>query len=65
MKDDAADRMHNSSLHKSAFSWRDRRGVVHHVTNNGREAVVYWDGRRSADLVPLKFVEPEHETEAD
>jgi hypothetical protein len=62
MKDDAADRM-NRNFHR--FDWRNRRGVLHHISRNKQAAVVFWDGRSSVDLVPVKFVEAEHETKAD
>jgi len=58
LTDDAAARL-NRTFHKGGFDWHDRRGVLHHITNNRREAVVYWDGRRSADLVAAHFIEPE------
>jgi hypothetical protein len=40
------------------FDWTDRRGVVERVTANKAAAMVLWDGRKSADDVPIRSIEP-------
>jgi hypothetical protein len=49
----------NNSLHPGRFDWRDRRGVVQHISKNKQDAFVLWDGRRSLDPVPMASLEPE------
>ena len=40
------------------IDWTDRRGVVERVTANKAAAMVLWDGRKSADDVPIRSIEP-------
>ena len=39
------------------FDWVDRRGVVARITANKAAAIVLWDGRKSADDVPIRSIE--------
>ena len=42
----------------SMSDWTARRGVVERVTANKAAAMVLWDGRKSADDVPIRSIEP-------
>jgi hypothetical protein len=49
----------NNSKRTHKFDWTDRRGVVERITTNKAAAMVLWDGRKSADDVPIRSIEVE------
>ena len=49
----------NGSNRTRKFDWTDRRGVVERITANKAAAMVLWDGRKSADDVPIRSIELE------
>ena len=49
----------NGSRRARKFDWTDRRGVVERITANQAAAMVLWDGRKSADDVPIRSIELE------
>jgi hypothetical protein len=49
----------SSSKRARKFDWTDRRGVVERITANKAAAMVLWDGRKSADDVPIRSIELE------
>ena len=49
----------NGSNRARKFDWTDRRGVVERITANKAAAMVLWDGRKSADDVPIRSIELE------
>ena len=44
----------SNSKRARKFDWTDRRGVVERITTNKAAAMVLWDGRESADDVPIR-----------
>lgn len=44
---------------RKAFQWKGRIGVIVNLTRDRREARIHWQGNRvrSADSIPLKFLE--------
>jgi hypothetical protein len=49
----------NAYYGRGVVDWRKRRGTLHHVRLNKVEAVVFWDGRSSIEVVPIKYLELE------
>jgi hypothetical protein len=49
----------NNNKRPGKFDWVDRRGVVERITANKAAAIVLWDGRKSADDVPIRSIELE------
>jgi hypothetical protein len=44
----------NNNMHPGRVDWRGRRGVIGRISRS--EAFVLWDGRRSLDPVPLRWL---------
>ena len=59
LTDAAASRLMNAYYRRGVVDWRKRRGTLHHVKLNKVEAVVFWDGRSSMEVVPIKYLELE------
>jgi hypothetical protein len=59
LTDAAASRLMNAYYRRCVVDWRKRRGTLHHVRLNKVEAVVFWDGRSSMEVVPIKYLELE------
>ena len=49
----------SNSKRARKFDWTGRRGVVERITTNKAAAMVLWDGRKSADDVPIRSIELE------
>jgi hypothetical protein len=45
----------NHNMHPGRIDWRGRRGVIGRISRSG-EAFVLWDGRRSLDPMPLRWL---------
>jgi hypothetical protein len=57
LTDAAASRLMNAYYRRGVVDWRKRRGTLHHVKLNKVEAMVFWDGRSSMEVVPIKYLE--------
>jgi hypothetical protein len=47
----------NNNKRPGQFDWTGRRGVVARISANKANAIVLWDGRKSADDVPIRSIE--------
>jgi hypothetical protein len=45
----------NNNRHPGRVDWRGRRGVIGRISRSG-DAFVLWNGRRSLDPVPLRWL---------
>jgi hypothetical protein len=59
LTDAAASRLMNAYYQRGVVDWRKRRGTLHHVKLNKVEAMVFWDGRSSMEVMPIKYLELE------